>query len=181
MPSSHAPSNLRHSPSHMVNPSTTSSLAQIWPNAVAPSSCIPGAGSSFWLPHRVPAEDLSNLLLESWPVAVHLAIAGLSIDHCCSWFPGFLPWQAQDYIVCLFWDDWNLQFVNQFKVFEILNQETCFLALNRHHQRARLKVNAGLYGSSSFLGRLGDITMLIAPQSICATTRCMLPCIIGTW
>jgi hypothetical protein len=41
-------------------------------------------------------------------------------------------------------------------------------------------VNAGSYGSSSFLSRLGDIKMLIAPQSICTLTRCMLPCIFST-
>jgi len=42
MPSSHAPSNPWHSPSHMTNALTTSSLAQRWSNAAAPSSCIPG-------------------------------------------------------------------------------------------------------------------------------------------
>jgi len=43
-----------------------------------------------------------------------------------------------------------------------------------------VKVNAGSYGGSSFLSRLGDIMMLIAPQSISALTRCMLPCIYST-
>ena len=62
-----------------------------------------------------------------------------------------------------------------------MNQETRLSALlYRHHHRAGVKVNAGSYGSSSFLSRLGDIMMLIAPQSISALTRCMLPCIFHT-
>jgi len=65
-------------------------------------------------------------------------------------------------------------------VFKRLNKATCLLALYRHPHRARVEVNAGLYGSSSFLTRLGDIKMLIAPQSICALTRCMLLCILST-
>ena len=52
--------------------------------------------SPSWLPHRIPAEDMSNLLLESSPVVVHLAFIGLSIDLCSSRFPGFSPRQAQD-------------------------------------------------------------------------------------
>jgi len=43
-----------------------------------------------------------------------------------------------------------------------------------------VEVNAGSYGSLGFLSRLGDKKMLIAPQSICALTRCMLPCIFST-
>jgi hypothetical protein len=43
-----------------------------------------------------------------------------------------------------------------------------------------VEVNAGSYGSSSILSRLGDEKMLSAPQSICALTRCMLPCIVSS-
>jgi hypothetical protein len=43
-----------------------------------------------------------------------------------------------------------------------------------------VKVNASLYGGSSFLSRLGDIMMLIALQSISAVTRCISPCIFST-
>jgi len=43
-----------------------------------------------------------------------------------------------------------------------------------------VEVNAGLYGSSSFLSRLSEIEMLIAPQSMCTLTCCMLPCIFHT-
>jgi len=40
-----------------------------------------GSGTyDFCVPHRVPAEDLCDLLLESSPVAIHLAFVGLSID-----------------------------------------------------------------------------------------------------
>ena len=63
----------------------------------------------------------------------------------------------------------------------ILNQETCLSALlYRHHHLARVEVNAGSYGSSRVLSRLGDIKMLTAPRSISALTRCMLPCIFRT-
>jgi len=43
-----------------------------------------------------------------------------------------------------------------------------------------VEVNAGSWGNSSFLSRLGDIKMLIAPQWISALTRCMLPCMFHT-
>jgi len=70
--------------------------------------------------------------------------------------------------------------MNRFKVFKILSHETYLAALfYRRHHRARVKVDAGSYGSLSFLSRLADIQMLIALQSICALTRCMLPCISG--
>ena len=43
-----------------------------------------------------------------------------------------------------------------------------------------MEVTAGLWGNLSFLGRLGDIKMLVAPQLISALTRCMLPCMFHT-
>jgi hypothetical protein len=59
----------------------------------------------FCVPHHVPAEDLCDLPLEPSPIAVHLALAGLSIVGYSSRFLGFLPWEAQDYVVCHHWAD----------------------------------------------------------------------------
>jgi len=64
---------------------------------------------------------------------------------------------------------------------QILNQDTCLSALLcRHHYQARVEVNAGLYSRSSFLSRPNNIQMLVAPQSICALTCCMLLCLCST-
>ena len=40
----------------------------------------PGEDQNLYFLHRVPAEGLRDLLLESSPLAVHLAFAGLSTD-----------------------------------------------------------------------------------------------------
>ena len=54
-----------------------------------------------------------------------------------------------------------------------------FLALNHGKPRTRLYA-FGSWDNSSFLSRLGDIKMLVAPQSISALTCCMLPCMFRT-
>jgi len=56
------------------------------------------------VPHRVPAEDLCDLLLESPPVAIHLAFLGLSIDLLQS-ISGFLAMASPGLDCILHQDD----------------------------------------------------------------------------
>ena len=187
MPSSDAPGNPWHSPSCMASASTTASIARMWPNAAAPSSYISRESSSFVFSSPRSSGGLapsaSGMFAPCDPFGIRRAVNQPLLQS----ISGFLALshgkpKTRSYA-----------FIGTTKTSDLSTGLRCpkywtkrlafrlsFAAIITWPLRPWEEVNAGLCGSSRFLSSLGDITMLIAPRSISAFTRCMLPHIFHT-
>jgi len=171
----------------MVNTSTTSSLAKRWLNAVAPSSCISGGGSSWVFPSPLSrgglARSASGIFAHGGPFGIRRAVnqplvqsisgfLALNDGKPSTWsyaFGGMTKTSnSSTGLRCSKY--WTKRLAFQLSLADIITWAL----------RPCMEVSAGAWGNSSFLSRLGDLKILIAPQLISSLTHCMLPCMFHT-
>jgi len=191
MPFRDAPSNLWHSPSRMANVSTTSPRAERSPNEVAPSSSIYGGRS--WAVFASPrsgrglAQSTSRIFACCGPFGVRRAV-NLSFVQSISGFLGLHDSKPRTRLYALVGTTktsnsstsrmrskcWTKRLAFRLSFADIITWQL----------RPWVEVNAGLWGTSSFVSRLSDFKMLVAPQAIGDLPYCTLPfmfCTTNSW
>jgi len=171
----------------MANALTTSSLAKRWPNAVALSSWISEGGPSIVLssPHSGTGHGQSDSGIVACcdPFSVRRAVNGpllpsislfLALNH------GKPKPRSYAFIRKTKTSDLSTGSRGSKYWTKRLAFWLSFADIITWSLRPWVDVNAGSWGNSSFLTRLGYIEMLLAPQLISALPCCMLPCMFCT-
>jgi len=166
----------------MANASTTSSLAKRWSNVVAPSSWISREGSTFVFPSphsgRGHEWSVSGIFASCGPFGVRRAV-NLPLVQSISGFQALNDGTPRTWLYAFIGttitSDSLMGSTYSKYCTRTLASRLSFADFITRPLRPWVEVNAGLWGNSDFLSRLGDIKMLVAPQLISALTRCKLP------